>query len=113
MLKRNEILKIHGEDFTQMTKKLLEESELAAMIGDRKTRIGIKPNLVVASPAQFGGTTHPEIIAGIVEYLQENAFENIIIAEGSWVGDRTSEAYEYCGYRELCEKYRVPFVDTQ
>ena len=43
----------------------------------------------------FGGG----VVAGIVEYLQENQFDNILIVEGSWVGDKTSEAYEYCGYR--------------
>ena len=75
--------------------------------------IGIKPNLVVASPAQFGGTTHPEVVAGIIEYLQERGFTNLLIAEGSWVGERTAAAFEYCGYRALTEMYGVPFVDTQ
>ena len=68
---------------------------------------------MVASPAEFGATTHPEVVAGIVEYLQENQFENIVIVESSWVGDRTSEAFIYCGYKELCEKYDVPFIDGQ
>ena len=113
MIKKNQIWKIYGTSYKEMTKKLLSEAELASLIGNRETRIGIKPNLVVPSLAEFGGTTHPEVVAGIVEYLQENRFENIIIVEGSWVGDRTSEAYEYCGYRALCEKYRVPFVDGQ
>ena len=113
MIKKNQIWKIYGTSYKEMTKKLLSEAELSSLIGNRETRIGIKPNLVVPSPAEFGGTTHPEVVAGIVEYLQENRFENIIIVEGSWVGDRTSEAYEYCGYRALCEKYRVPFVDGQ
>ena len=113
MITKNQIWKLYGTDFTGMTKKLLEETELTALIGDKKTRIGIKPNLVVASPAEFGGTTHPEVVAGIVEYLQEHGFDNITIVEGSWVGDRTSDAYKYCGYKALCEKYGVPFVDGQ
>ena len=113
MIERNQIWKLYGTEYKEMTKRLLRETDLAGLIGDRKTRIGIKPNLVVASPAEFGGTTHPEVVAGIVEYLQENHFENIIIAEGSWVGDRTADAYRYCGYKELCEHYGVPFVDTQ
>jgi uncharacterized protein (DUF362 family) len=29
------------------------------------------------------------------------------------VGDRTEEAYEVCGYKDLCEKYGVPFKDMQ
>ncbi len=113
MIKKNQIVKIYGTDFKAITVELLENTELEKLIGDRSTRIGIKPNLVVPSPAEYGGTTHPQVIAGIIEYLQEHGFENIIIAEGSWVGDRTSEAYEYCGYRQLCETYHVPFVDTQ
>ena len=113
MIEKNQIWKIYGIDYKEMTKKLLAETDLAALIGSRSTRIGIKPNLVVPSPAEFGGTTHPQIVAGIIEYLQKNGFTNVIMVEGSWVGDRTSEAYEYCGYRELSTKYHVPFVDTQ
>ncbi len=119
MIQRNQILKIYGTDYKEMTRRLLDAADLAGTIrakcGDRAERacIGIKPNLVVPSPAEFGGTTHPEVVAGIVEYLQETGFGNLLIAEGSWVGDRTSEAYEYCGYRQLCEKYGLPFVDTQ
>jgi len=96
-----------------MTIRLLKSTDLAGRIGDQKLRICIKPNLVCPTPADFGATTHPEIVAGIIEYLQENGFQNLMIAEGSWVGDRTSEAYEYCGYRTLSETYAVPFIDTQ
>lgn len=113
MIAKNQIWKLYGTEYKEMTKELLSKTDLASLIGDKKKRIGIKPNLVVASPAEFGATTHPEVTAGIVEYLQENQFENIVIVESSWVGDRTSEAFIYCGYKELCEKYDVPFIDGQ
>lgn len=112
-MERNQILKIYGTSYKEMTKELLEAADLAGQIGDRKTRIGIKPNLVTPSPAEFGATTHPEVIAGIVEYLQERGFSDLVIAEGSWVGDRTEEAFRYCGYEELSRKYGVPLADTQ
>ena len=73
MIQKNQIWKLYGTKYLRMTKKLLEETELASLIGDRKARIAIKPNLVVPSPAQFGATTHPEVVAGIVEYLQESS----------------------------------------
>lgn len=79
----------------------------------QKMRIGIKPNLVAPVEADWGGTTHPEVVAGIVEYLQENGMRNIVIMEGSWVGDKTEEAYEVCGFRALCERYQIPFLDMQ
>ena len=113
MIAKNQIWKLYGTEYKEMTKELLSKTDLASLIGDRKKRVAIKPNLVVASPAEFGATTHPEVVAGIVEYLQENQFENIVIVESSWVGDRTSEAFIYCGYKELCEKYDVPFIDGQ
>ena len=33
--------------------------------------------------------------------------------EGSWVGDKTREAFEVCGYDRLEEEYQVPFWDMQ
>ena len=76
-------------------------------------RIGIKPNLVSPTPADFGATTHPEIIAGIIEYLKSQGFTDITILEGSWVGDKTSESFEYCGYNDLARQYDVALFDTQ
>ena len=112
-MKKNEILTITGTDYKSMTKKLLAEANLAALIPDQNTRIGIKPNLVSPTPASFGATTHPEIVAGLLDYLQENGFSSIMIMEGSWVGDRTSEAFDICGYQTLSEQYQVPLFDTQ
>ena len=95
-----------------MTKLLLSRAKLTERI-PAGARIGIKPNLVAPTPAMFGATTHPEIVAGIIEYLQEHGHRNICMLESSWVGDKTSDAYEYCGYRTLSETYGVPFFDIK
>ena len=112
MINRNEIIKAYGTDFKGMTKRLLERASLADEIKPGM-RVGIKPNLVVASPAKFGATTHPEIVSGIIEYLQEHSFNSIVITEGSWVGDKTADAFEYCGYNALAKEYGVEIIDTQ
>ena len=104
---------IYGEDYKNMAVTLAKEAGLADMIKDRNRRIGIKPNLVDAYPADGGATTHPEIIAGLVEYLQDNGFTDIVILEGAWVGGITSEAFEVCGYQALAEEYGVELFDTQ
>ena len=96
-----------------MTKELLGFCNLKSLIGDRKKRIAVKPNLVSPTEASFGATTHPEVVAGILEYLKENGFEDIRMMEGSWVGDRTADAVAVCGYGALSEEYGVPFLDTQ
>ena len=108
-MNKNQIFKIYGTDYLQMTKEILEESGLADMIENKDGQIGIKPNLVSPSEASWGGTTHPEVVAGIIEYLQEHGFQKIAMLEGSWVGDKTQEAVQVCGYDKLTEKYGVPF----
>lgn len=112
-MNRNEIWRSYGKDYKEMTKRLLTRAGLEALLPAPSAVIAIKPNLVTPAPASFGGTTHPEIIAGIIEFLQERSYKNIIVAEGSWVGDRTEEAFEYCGYRELAGRYGVRLLDTQ
>lgn len=110
---KNEILIIYGTDYQRITGELLEAADLAGMIGGREKRIAIKPNLVAPVPASDGGTTHPEVVERLIRYLQGHGFYNLTMMEGSWVGDRTEEAYEVCGYRALSERYGVPFVDMQ
>ena len=112
-MNKNQIFIRSGTEYKKMTKELLTASNLAELIGDRHKMVGIKPNLVSPSDPSEGGTTHPEIVAGLLEYLKENGFQNMMILEGSWVGDRTADAFEVCGYRSLCENYDVKFYDTQ
>lgn len=111
-MNQNEIYKIYGKNYKEMTKILLEASDLIERIPSG-ARVGIKPNLVSPTPAEYGATTHPEVVAGIIEYLQEHGHDNMIMLESSWIGDKTSEAYEYCGYRDLTERYGVEFLDMQ
>ena len=112
-MKKNQIFRIYGKEYKEMTKRLLEAADLAALLPEKDKKIGIKPNLVSPSPAMYGGTTHPEVVAGIIEYLQERGYYNLMIAEGSWVGDRTSDSMEVCGYDRLARKYGVALRDAQ
>lgn len=112
-MNKNEIYIKSGTQYKEMTKELLEACDLAVQIPDMDMQIGIKPNLVSPSEASWGATTHPEVVAGIIEYLQERGYHKIAMLEGSWVGDKTAESYEVCGYRDLSEKYQVPFWDMQ
>ena len=111
-MERNEVYKAYGTEYKEMTKRLLEKAGLCNEI-KKGARIAIKPNLVTSSPAKFGGTTHTEVVAGIIEYLHAHGFNDITIAEGSWVGDLTKEAFEYCGYNTLAAEYGVKLLDMQ
>lgn len=101
-----------GRSLEEMTRELLETVRLADRF-PKHARIALKPNLVVASPASQGATTHPEIVEGVIQYLQGHGFSSITIVEGSWVGDRTDRAFTRCGYREVSARTGVPLIDTQ
>ena len=112
-MKKDEIFVIYGTEYKKMTIELLEACKLANMIGDRRKRIGIKPNLVSPSEASDGATTHPEVVEGLLQYLKEHGFSEITIMEGSWIGAKTKEAFKTCGYDTLAKRYGVALVDAQ
>jgi len=109
----NEIFVIYGKDIRAMAIRLAEEANLAGLIGERGKRIGLKPNLVTAKPASGGATTHPEIAAGLINYLKKNGFNNLAILEGSWTGGSTAEAFKVCGYRKLADDAGLALIDTK
>ncbi len=115
-MQSNEILKTFGTDYKDMTVRLLNEADLIKHIEAKKAvdpRIAIKPNLVSPTPAFYGATTHPEVVEGIITYLKDAGYNNIVIMEGSWIGDPTSDAFEYCGYNTLAANYNVELIDMQ
>jgi uncharacterized protein (DUF362 family) len=103
---------IYGTDAAEMTYTLLRET-----VADKRLAPGmnvvIKPNLVVAKPASEGATTHPEIVEGIVLFLKEHGIKNIVIAEGSWLGENTDRAFERCGFTALAKKHGLKLFDTK
>ena len=46
-MEKTDIYITQGKDYCEMTRELLEACDLASDIGNRKKRIGIKPNLAV------------------------------------------------------------------
>lgn len=108
-----QIFLIHGTDASNMAYAIARAADLASIIGDRGQSVGIKPNLVLASPADQGATTHPQIVEGVIRYLKDNGFHNLCLLEGSWVGARTEDAYRVCGMQQVCRQTGVPFYDLQ
>lgn len=108
----SKIYQIYGFDIHNMTMSLMESANVASMIPAGGT-VALKPNLVVASKPELGGTTHAEVLSGAIEYLQAHGFRSIEVIEGSWVGDRTGRAMRTAGYDKVCERYGVPFYDLK
>jgi len=103
---------VYGTNITEMTCTLLRESDVAKRL-TAGMNVVIKPNLVVAKPAAEGAVTHPEIVEGIVLFLKENHVSSITVAEGSWLGETTTRAFDRCGYSALAKKYGIKLVDTK
>lgn len=112
-MQKNEIILTYGNSPFDMAQDILRAAHVEDLIGSKDKRIGLKPNLVVPKPASEGATTHPEILAGIIEYLLGHGFQDITIMEGSWVGERTARAFDACGYSGLARKYGVRLLDLQ
>ncbi len=102
----------YGTNLQKTTYELMEAAKISDSLNPAM-KIGIKPNLVVSRPAEHGATTHPEIVEGIIRYLQDFGIHNITILEGSWVGDNTQLAFKNCGYTAFSEKYGVKLLDTK
>ncbi len=105
---------IYGSEEIGLARTILEKAEVNKLLPqNKKSLIGIKPNLVLASSHKNGATTSPYLVEGLIIYLKERGYHNLIILEGSWVGDRTKRAFKVCGYEDLSEKYSVPLIDLQ
>lgn len=111
-MKPNQIFAVYGDNPYQLTQQLLARLPLESMIPPN-AKIALKPNLVIAKPASSGATTHPEIAAAIIEYLQQKGFRDISIIEGSWLGENTTRAFDVCGFTELGRKYQVPVINLK
>ena len=102
----------YGTDIVKTTLQTLEASDILSYIKPGMA-VFIKPNLVVSRPASDGATTHPEVVEGIIIFLQKYGLTKINIIEGSWVGDSTKRAFKNCGYEELSQKYSIPLIDLK
>jgi uncharacterized protein (DUF362 family) len=111
-MRKKNIYVIYGDDPKSMILDLLSRIKPEEGL-PLHTRIGIKPNLVVAKPSTSGATTSPELTAGIIEYFQSKGYRNLCILESSWIGERTSRAFKACGYEELSKRYDIPLIDLQ
>ncbi len=109
---QNRILVNYGTDPKAMAYELMTKANIGALVSP-DMRIALKPNLVVAKPAQSGATTHPELLAGVIEYLFERGCKKIEIIEGAWVGASTQAAFRAAGYEALSKAYGVPLFDTK
>ena len=106
------IYEIFGDDAHAMTLALMERADVMSMI-PAGSSVALKPNLVLASPAENGATTHPGVVSGCVEYLRRGGVRDICVIESSWVGEKTGRSLRETGLDRVCGEYGVPFFDLK
>jgi len=107
---------IYGQDPEEMAISLLSSLNIAAditLLSKKRPLIAIKPNLVVAQISEWGATTSPKLVRGVIRYLLQNGFDNIAIMESSWLGDCTKKAFKECGYENISSEFNVPLIDLK
>jgi uncharacterized protein (DUF362 family) len=100
---------VKGTKPQDMTVKALEMANADEALSKEKP-ILIKPNYINASCPSTGITTDSRVIEGVVKFLKQHKKEEIIIGEGSGLGD-TFEAFHVAGVDNVAEKWNVKLVD--
>lgn len=108
----NQIFVTYGDQAKKMVKELFERIKIENEI-NKDQLIALKPNLIKAAKSKEGAITDPNLVSGIIEYLKNKGFNNLIIMEGSWVGADTEHVFQYCGYNKISDEYNVPLYTLQ
>ncbi|MCL1988607.1 MAG: DUF362 domain-containing protein [Firmicutes bacterium] len=102
----------YGLDWAKATYNLLVASDITDYL-KLGMSVALKPNLVNVTHPSEGATTHPEVLEGIIQFLQEFGIKKIKIMESGAIGNNTKKAYKVAGYEYLTQKYGVPLVDLK
>jgi len=92
-----------------MTIEALEKVNAQDTIPKNKPVL-IKPNYINAKHPSTGITTDSRIIEGIISFLKQHDFEEIIIGEGSGHSD-TLEAFRVAGIDIVADRWDVKTID--
>ena len=96
---------VKSKDRHEALKRSIELLEINPVKGKK---VILKPNFNTADP--YPGSTHPETLRGLVEYLGEMGATGITIAERSGPVD-SEEVMKELGVFDLAEKYRLEVIN--
>lgn len=85
---------------------------LEGIIG-RGDRVLVKPNMLSARRPEEGVTTHPALVRGVVELVQEAGAEAIIGDSPGGTNRDLDRFWEVCGYKEASEATGAPLVSLE
>lgn len=109
------IVKCNEHDNYNLVKEAVKKSldligglESIISLGDR---VLIKPNLIAPLYYTTGTTTNPHIIKAVAELSKAAGAREIVIADGSAVGNNAAEALEVCGIKSMANELGYKTLD--
>jgi len=103
----NKVIVCYGKNIIERTIEALHI--LNPPLPPKNTKIVIKPNIVEPMTKDSGSVTRPEVIEGILKFLNVQAYE-IYVAEGGAVRD-TMKCFKEAGYLYLEKNYPLKILD--
>ena len=74
-------------------------------------RVLVKPNLVCARDWRTGTTTNPAVVESIVRLAWKAGAGDVLVGDGSGVGEDTNQVFEALGYNEMALRSGARLVD--
>jgi uncharacterized protein (DUF362 family) len=103
---------IYGDLVEDMVFSLLEKSGALDRI-QRNDVVLLKPNLVFSRKDWVGVDTDPRVVEAMIKALKEKGVHDIIVGDGSGMGQSATKAFEYCGYTKMAKRYGIRLVDLE
>lgn len=88
-------------------RKVLSNIDLKSSVSDKK--ILLVPNLLFGAEPEMCITTHPSILEAVIKVLKD--YNAKILVGDSPFSDDPFEAYIIAGFKDVCERQDVKFVD--
>ena len=102
------IIKKIKNSITESVKKMLEELKYTPA----KEKIFVKPNIAIPTWPTSPYITNPLVVAGVIDYLKEKGFTDILVGDGPVPIDfPVEETFSVCGYREICKGVKLVNID--
>ncbi len=96
-----------GKGPYENTRKALAGLDLSPAAG---RRVLLKPNAGRVAEPGTGITTHPQVVAAVIDVFREASAE-VAVGESPITGVKTHEAFARCGIQEIAEARNCPLLD--
>ena len=103
---------IYGDQVEEMVFSLLAQSGALDRVQPSDVVV-LKPNLVFSRKDWVGVDTDPRVVEAMVKALKEKGVRDIIVGDGSGMGQSATKAFEYCGYTQMAKRYGFRLVDLE